>query len=96
MRSDTPLEFGPAPSPGEVEAAMRRGRALRSQAFHIGLKRARRAATRALARRRGQPVHGAPCAARGRAAPIRRNGEALWSMLTGLPRRWTLTRDRVL
>lgn len=96
MRPNTPLTFGEAPTPEELEAAIRRGRALQSAAFHNAFKRAREGAAQAGDQLRGSMSMSQFMPLRRTPAPMRRATDSLWSMLPRLPRWQTITRDRVL
>lgn len=96
MRPDTPLTFGETPSPEELEAAIRRGRALQSAAFHDAFKRARSGAVQAGEQLCGAFSPGRLMPPRRASAPMQRATGLLWGMLPRVPRRLTIARDRVL
>lgn len=80
MQANTHYSFGRAPTPREVEAAMQRGRVLRSKAFHDMLKSAATGCVWAGRRLRGVFSFDPPTFFPRADAPVRATGRPSWGM----------------
>ncbi|MDZ7840591.1 MAG: hypothetical protein U5R46_07190 [Gammaproteobacteria bacterium] len=86
MRTSIKHLHGPAPTPGELEAAIRNARQLRSEALHDYLAAARSGLGRTFLHLGSAfALHPAP-ANRPAIAPSRLRRQPFWSILPGSPR----------